>query len=433
MATFIIGKSPDQLIIKAFQALSDEFGHDNWAFSGDTAFTEALELLLARKSPTYLITEAYIRPSNTNLVVKFRRTVNDRVDPYYDELSFEHRNVQPTPETLLRVEEIIRRVIKFPNPSAPARSEGQIVGLLEKEMSTIAAMHQTLLSDALELRKTYELQEAERRTKFEEEQREAATAIREHEEASLARIAEEKRELEAKIKEFDFSDHMRARRTLREQITSEVQRSLRSPISSFQSSIKLAVVALGTMAAAAVSAVLAYMSFASFITTINSNGSKITSLSERLASGVNNEAIASLPVHDNTYLLWLLAIRGFALSAVAVGFTYYLVSMFRKSYTEEIVSLREMQRYGMDINRASWIIETAMEMTTKENAKIPDKWIEGACSGLFQNGSSKDADVSSLAALGAVLGLGPEIDAGPDGVRLKIGPRASRHASKKAE
>ena len=46
------------------------------------------------------------------------------------------------------------------------------------------------------------------------------------------------------------------------------------------------------------------------------------------------------------------------------------------------------------------------QITTKENAQIPDKWIEGACAGLFQNGVTMERDVTSLAALGAVMGLG---------------------------
>lgn len=276
----------------------------------------------------------------------------------------------------------------------------------------------------MELKKIYEQQEAERRSQFEEERRQAEVDIREYEKSSLERIAAEKLELDEKIKEFDFSDHMRARRALREQITDEVQSSLRRPISSYSSSMKLAMVTLGTMVAIGGAGFFAFESFESFIALAKASQVSIT---------VGDAATAPTQPPDNTYLLWMLAIRGFVLSAVAVGFTYYLVSMYRKSHEEEIRVMRELQRYGMDINRASWIIETAMEMTTKENAQIPDKWIEGTCAGLFQSGTVKDAEVNSLAALGAVLGLGPEIEAGPDGMKMKIGPKGSRQAAKDRE
>lgn len=36
-------------------------------------------------------------------------------------------------------------------------------------------------------------------------------------------------------------------------------------------------------------------------------------------------------------------------------------------------TMQELQRYGMDINRASWVIETAMGTTNKESAQLPEK------------------------------------------------------------
>lgn len=129
----------------------------------------------------------------------------------------------------------------------------------------------------------------------------------------------------------------------------------------------------------------------------------------------------------------MMALRGAVLSAVCVGFAAYLISMLRKSYDSEVHTLHEFQRYGMDINRASWVIETAMEMTTKEGAALPERWIEGACAGLFQADNKKDAEVSSLAALGGVMGLGPEVTIGPTGASFKIPPKGARKAANDAD
>lgn len=40
-------------------------------------------------------------------------------------------------------------------------------------------------------------------------------------------------------------------------------------------------------------------------------------------------------------------------------------------------------------------------------------------------GAKGDGNVSSLAALGAVMGLGPEISVGPIGATLKLPPKAA--------
>lgn len=433
MHVFVIGKCPDKTIIKAFELLRDEYGGGNWSFRGNADFTDALETLKLSKTPTYAIFHASITPKGANLTVQFRRSLNGNADPYFDEIGIEANHTRPpSPEDVLRVEQLLRSQIKFPNPSHSTKTERQVSGVLEKEISTIASMHQKLLADALELRNTYELQDAERRAEFEQLQRQKEAALKEEEQASHDRISKEMADLDAKMREFDFSDHMRARRALREQITLEVQSSLKRPISSFQSTYKLILVTAVSIAGALVSGFFAFESFQSFIALADGSQNALTA-----AVGQPDEAadIATQvsAVNDKTYLLWMLAIRGFALSAVAVAFTYYLISLYRKSYDEEIRTLRELQRYGMDINRASWVIETAMEMTTKENAQLPDKWIEGACAGLFHAGPSQDGEVSSLAALGAVMGLGPEIDAGPDGVRFKLPSRATKKAAKEAE
>lgn len=141
-----------------------------------------------------------------------------------------------------------------------------------------------------------------------------------------------------------------------------------------------------------------------------------------------NDAVSSVLANTTTndYMLWLLALRGVALSGVAIGFIVYLLTFIRRNHDEELRYNRELQRYGMDINRASWVIETAMEMTTKEGAQLPEKWVEGACAGLFQSGAKADGEISSLAALGAVMGLGPEVSVGPSGATLKLPPKAAK-------
>lgn len=232
---------------------------------------------------------------------------------------------------------------------------------------------------------------------------------------------------------------MRARRALREQITTQVQGFLQRPPSTLQTQYKFVTIAVICILASMGSGVLAYASFESFISLAQDSQRTFRALAETIANTLQSPAPAETPPTtvppspDNAYVLWMLALRGAVLTAVAVGFAAYLLSMVRKSHDFEVQTLHELQRYGMDINRASWVIETAMEMTTKEGAALPEEWIRGACAGLFQNGSKKDGEVSSLAALGAVMGLGPEVNIGPTGASFKLPPKSAKKAANEAD
>ena len=425
MVVFVVGKLSDKTLVQCFQALKDEFGGDDWAFGGDANFTGMLDAIIKRKSPSYLIAQAHYRARSANMLVRFRRTVNEKPDPYYDEILITQENSAIPPDSLFKVEEILRSKIKFPSPSTPQEASGEVIGILEKEMSTIAHMHQQLLSEALELRSKYDQQELDRRLRFEDEQRQAAAKLKQMEQDALQGIEREKEELNKKREEFDFSDHMRARRHLRQQITDDVQRSIAKPVSSSGSIQKFYLISVICVVSSLASGIFAYESFESF----RSAADLAPVVAPAAALPASDAVDSGKSLEVNNYLLWMLALRGFLLSAVAIGFAYYLVAMYRKSHDEDVATLRELQRYGMDINRASWIIETAMEMTTKENAKIPEKWIEGTCTGLFQIGPAKSQEVSSLAALGALMGLGPELEVGPEGPRVKLMPKSSKKVS----
>ncbi|NEI71023.1 hypothetical protein GR212_15700 [Rhizobium lusitanum] len=459
--TFQVGKLSDKTIIETIEAIEARFGVISKSFqSAEIQFGSNLSVLKDKSAPTYLLTNANIQVKDKMFNIAFQRDYGQPNSVYFDLITITPRNnPAPTGAELVDLEAVIREKIRMPSLNVPINNEMSVSGLLEKEMATVASMHEKLMFDALELRKTYEQQDVQRKEQFELERREVERNQKENEQASLARIAVEREALEEKLKEFDFSDHMRARRKLRDDISQQVQEFLKSPQVPVGSSIKFQLVLLFSLAAAVLSAIFAYQSFESFIAENNKDaileaqlndaqlksgtagalnvtgGMGISpSLSPQL-SGSNlaesqSSASASSLKTGGPYLLWLLALRAALLSAVTIGFIIYLISTLRKSYDEEVRSHRELQRYGMDINRASWVIETAMEMTTKEGAALPDKWVEGAVRGLFQPSTSNDGEVTSLAALGSLMGLAPNVTISPSGTVIEFPPKATKKASK---
>jgi hypothetical protein len=446
---FQVGKLPDKTIIETFEALEAAFGQDHFSYqAAEVNFNDGVSALKQKKTPTYILTECNIRVMGGRFNVRIWRDSGKPNSVYFDEIAITPRGSPlPTPAELIELENVIRSKIKMPSLKVPANSETAVSGLLEVEMQTIASMHDKLLADALELRKTYDEQDLERRSAHEGEVRAREQTIQEQEKASLDRIAKERAALDERLKEFDFSDHMRARRKLREDITLQVREFLQRPIGTRTSAQKLAVIVVLCLIGAVGTGALALESFLSFQSvaqrveneTLAEQDKRINELAQQVqqreaktpASRQTEQMVSTSDpgrqAEDRTaYMLWMLAIRGALLSAASVGFVIYLIAFIRKSHDSDVSSQQELQRYGMDINRASWVIETAMEMTTKEGATLPETWIEGACRGLFAPPDHMPGEVSPLAALSVLMGLAPNVSVGKDGANIEFSGKSAK-------
>ncbi|NKL23097.1 hypothetical protein [Rhizobium leguminosarum] len=429
MTNHIVTKLNDQKIIQLLYELSDKLGGSIQIFVGASVDKDNIEKLQSRRKASYFITKAIYKAPDSVLNVQIPRTHAGQANAYYDDIILHiDPNRGATINQIFAVNEIIENNVKLISPQS-IRNPSDELTVLQTEIAGLAELHQKMVADTSELRQKLESDYTEQRSMLEQRRTRVLEELAEAERQSAERISAEEAQLAERLAEVDASDHMFARRKLREDITLEIRESLARPVSSIQSSYKLLLVTVGSVAAIGGCVYLAFESFESFISLANSSTVDLADLLARAGvQAANVQMPASVP-RDNSYLLWLMAIRGFLLSAVAIGFTYYLVSMFRTSFDEDIRSLRELQRYGMDINRASWVIETAMEMTTKEDATLPERWIEGATAGLFQVGSNKESEVTSLSALGAVMGLGPEVSIGPEGAQFKLSPKAAKKAA----
>ncbi|MCQ1775261.1 hypothetical protein NOI24_28740 [Neorhizobium galegae] len=451
MTDLYVAKVPDKTILEMLTELKEKYGSNHMGIDlGGVPLPEnEFQLIRKRKGPTFLINSFSFNPGdNTFNVTMNRGNVLPSLNPaYYDVIKFDPVNGRINAEKVLEVEEVLRRHLTFPKANDAKGLAENTLGIIDRETASLAQLHHTMLENAENLRVSYEEDSAERRRKFEEQQLQAEEEIRRREAESLERIEAEKADLNEKLQQFDLSDHMRARRKQRDEITTQIQGFLLRPAGAHTSQSKMMVIMTICLLGFGLAGFFAYESFQAFLSKSQSN-----TISEAVAKILPqikvsetappsetvtavNDAVSSVLANTTTndYMLWLLALRGVALSGVAIGFIVYLLTFIRRNHDEELRYHRELQRYGMDINRASWVIETAMEMTTKEGAQLPEKWVEGACAGLFQSGAKGDGEVSSLAALGAVMGLGPEVSVGPSGATLKLPPKAAKKAANDAE
>lgn len=268
MTDLYVAKVPDKTLLDMLAELKEKYGssHLGVDLGGVPLGENEHELIRKKKGPSLLIQSFSFNPGDNTFNVNMNRgNVLPSLNPaYYDLIKFDPANGRINAEKLLEVEEVLRRYLTFPKAGDAKGLAENTLGIIDRETASLAQLHHTMLENAEGLRISYEDDAAERRKKFEEQQLLADEEIRKREAESLERINAEKAALDEKIKEFDQSDHMFARRKLREDITNQVQEFTKRPLSSRQSASKFWLIAGLCLVASAGAGVLAFESFQSF-------------------------------------------------------------------------------------------------------------------------------------------------------------------------
>lgn len=328
--------------------------------------------------------------------------------PYFDEFAYQANTnssapIKPEIGMSIAIERIVAKHLIFKVPEEVSGRGDSAINLLQAEMAALASLYRKMTRDATEARKVADEELKEKKAAIESQlasEREAISLRRQEDENSIAALRED---LEQSRKALDDRNHMHVRRELREKITQQIEKRVSGSLlpagSLWLNSLIVSLIA----ACASVAGYFSYLNFEILRSSID--------VSKGQLSG-------SIPSFD--WIMWVTLGRGSISAIVSLGFIAYLVGWLRKTYLDNVRASNELQRYALDINRASWAIETIMEMTEKEGSSLPDKWIEGACYGLFHSKSDEKGDASPLEALGAILGVAARAEFGPNGPKIEL-------------
>jgi hypothetical protein len=224
------------------------------------------------------------------------------------------------------------------------------------------AMRQKLENDAEERRKEYETREQELRTR---------------------------------AKDLDDRDNTHVRRELRGRITETLRQRLKEPLITHSTKRNSVAFMFGS---AAVGAGLIFF-------------------------GIWSQSIVSSSADLTTK--WFSIIKSMLLSAAGIGFSGYAVFWLRQLYLDDSRQERELERYALDLDRASWAIETILDMSKKDGAELPAAWVQGVCRDLFSFGATRE-DPTALQALGAIMDVAAGAEVGTDGAKITLNRRGAR-------
>ena len=352
------------------------------------------------------------------------RPISDRKSSaYFDELYLSADDRSQDPNRVAAIVDCIDAIeAELPKvfPISETERSQDVVDVIQAEVSALGAEYRKLVGAFSQERQDFRAEIEERRREFEQE----CAATREGLETAATRekeqLAEQRnqsqaefreKELALKKREEDLDDrhHMHARRQLRMQISENLRKRIAQPVVSKRSSrIRWSVFALTLLSGLGIG----------FVALLETG--YVPGLDESVLSLERQ----SLPIWSSISGV----VRSSILLLLSVGFVAYAINWLRVCYLDDVGTERHFERYGNDIDRASFVIETIMEVG--ENVPVPNAWVEGVCRNLF---SEKDADGYGTLPSGAMAMLLDVVSGakfGPDGAEVSMGRRDARRAAR---
>ena len=418
----------DATLVKLFSDLAELFPDINTAsrfvmLRGVASFDLEEASRLERLSGGYAVNDATFRAdvnSDNQVDVTFRRSIklpNNHLEPStrFDEfeISFGGRNQEFWKENKKLVADVIELVASM-DTAPPSAGNADDENVLEELLRGISATHRQMLGS---LEKSLQAN-ISRRAELEKEAEEKEEARRVDHEKSLQALADDRDHLQ-------LQSYRSERRKIMQGLTNaEVlnQRRNLAPtgLTRARWAVFWAAILLGL-----VSFFISYQSLAQLGAGERTTQSIVDALPENadasLVAGTVKEALGTTN--------WYLIIRSIFSSLVGIGALAYAASWLRTFYDGEVAASRAIDQYNYDLIRASWIIETVLEVREEHDSVVPDRWIEGVTRGLFADSGSQTTTDESVQALKALLGFTASASFGPEGPKVELNQKGAKKLS----
>jgi hypothetical protein len=398
-------KLPDSVIFEIFDNLSAEFASPAAyrLFSSQSQNSSSEEL---RKLGLSAGTEQveYATTNGSGFTVTFHRGVRNPSQGqrlpsiYFDEIDISPHSHDARIETLVRINKIVDDQLSKLRLNLPQ-------GNSDSDLSIVQQSHRQLSALLSEISRRYDKREKDaeaHRKSLEDGYIKMRQQLEEAAENRRQELEKRDEELRARAKELDDRDNTHVRRELRGRITETLRQRLKEPLITSSTRRNSFAFLVGCTAAGIGLIYLGLWSQAAIAT------------SQDLTSK------------------WFAILKSILFSAAGVGFFGYAVFWLRKLYLDDSRQERELERYALDLDRASWAIETILDMSKKDGAELPSAWVQGVCRDLFAFGATKE-DPTALQALGAIMDVAAGAEIGTDGAKITLNRRGAKAVAESAK
>jgi hypothetical protein len=129
---------------------------------------------------------------------------------------------------------------------------------------------------------------------------------------------------------------------------------------------------------------------------------------------------------DGSAAFWARTAKSVASGAVGAAFAWAGLSGLKAS----AIALREheksVERYAFDMDRASWVVETLLQMNFVEQAEVPNEWLEAVCRDLFVTSGHKAEESRSLEAFAALFDATAKARIGTNGIEFEVDRKGAK-------
>jgi hypothetical protein len=129
---------------------------------------------------------------------------------------------------------------------------------------------------------------------------------------------------------------------------------------------------------------------------------------------------------DGSAAFWARTAKSLASGLAGAAFAWAGLTGLKTS----AVALREhekaVERYAFDMDRASWIVETILQMNAVEESQVPEQWLEAVCRDLFASSAERGDDRASLEAFAALFDATAKARIGTSGIEFEIDRKGAK-------
>lgn len=338
----------------------------------------------------------------------------------------------PSAEEIIKCVTLVEKNLPAVYPAGKDQSES-LVEVIRTEIAQLAGTYRELFAGLEQQRQRNEEELSAERNRIAEERHEALTAHAARVVADDEKLAKQARELDARETELDNKSHMHERRRLRTGIINDLKdRTKVSRVSKSGRYIQILVIVLSLGAVA----YLGQKAFENFNSAYAIENVVVEILKQRPTGAISEAAQQAawklLSLTEGT-TFWTHIGQGVLFSSGAAFFLLYALSWMRRIYAEDVEYRANVERFQFDIDRASWVIESVMEMDDKQKATLPNEWMEGVCRNLFNSAASESSKSGSANALADLLYSMARVKISSNGAEFDIDKSGARRLAKDIE
>lgn len=278
-----------------------------------------------------------------------------------------------------------------------SKEEEELAAIHESTLNRLESLNESLINETHNYRKKLDEEYLEKEKSLNEEISSKKLEIQATHQVNIEEINTQKEEIEIIRKDLDDKSNTHARRQIRKDIINEIKSrqtkfKLTDGTNKLRSPVGIAMVSL----------ILFFV--------------VMTILSIR--------DFYSLSLESNILMIIIALGKQILFSAGAVASFIFFIKWQNKWFEKHSVAEFDLKQFELDMERASWIVETALEWKEIKGNKIPVELLNSLTKNLFNDESKVDEVLAHPAdhLASALLGASSKVKLKTDGAEVEINP-----------